>query len=95
MMTLITYIHEDSVRVGNCFKPPGLNHGLNRLKLNEFMPLAGINSILPGLNRFKPPAGINQFKPLAGTNSISAGFFSNPGFSLRLNNCIEMSRPQT
>ena len=62
-------------RVGNWLKPPGLNHGLNRLKLNEFMPLAGINSILPGLNRLKPPAGINQFKPLAGKNTISAGFF--------------------
>ena len=37
-------------RVGNWSKPPGLN----RLKLNEFMPLAVINSILPGLNRFKP-----------------------------------------
>ena len=31
----------------------GLNHGLNQLKLNELMPLAGINSILPGLNWFK------------------------------------------
>ena len=57
------------------FKPPGLNHGLNRPKLNEFMPLAGLNSILPGLNRLKPPAGINQVKPLADINSISAGFF--------------------
>ena len=42
------------IRVGNWFKPPGLNHGLNRLKFNAFMPLAGINSNLPGLNRFKP-----------------------------------------
>ena len=41
-------------RVGNWFKPPGLNHGLNRLKFNKFMPLAGINSVLPGLNWFKP-----------------------------------------
>ena len=41
-------------RVGNWFKPPGLNHGLNRLEFNAFMPLAGINSNLPGLNRFKP-----------------------------------------
>ena len=42
------------------------------------MSLAGINSILPGLNRFKPvkkPAGINQFKSPAGTNTISAAFF--------------------
>ena len=38
-------------RVGKWF---GLNHGLNQLKLNAFVPLAGINSILPGLNRFKP-----------------------------------------
>ena len=66
---------QQECRVGNWFKPPGLNHGLNRLKLNEFMPLAGINSILPGLNRLKPPADINQFKPLAGINRISAGFF--------------------
>ena len=34
----------DSVRlssgsVGKWFKPPGLNHGLNRLKLHTFMPL--------------------------------------------------------
>ena len=42
-----------TVRVGKWFKPPGLNHGLNRLKLHKFMPLAGINSILPNLNRFK------------------------------------------
>ena len=67
---------QQECRVGNWFKPPGLNHGLNRLKLNEFMSLAGINSILPGLNRLKPPAGINQFKPLAGINRISAGFFA-------------------
>ena len=43
-----------STRVGNWFKQPGLNHGLNRLKSKECMPLAGINSILPGLNWFKP-----------------------------------------
>ena len=69
------------LRVGKWFKPPGLNHGLNRPKLNEFMPLAGLNSILPGLNRLKPPAGINQFKPLAGINSISlfSRLFSIPG----------------
>ena len=48
----------------------GWQPGLNRLKLNSFMPLAGINSVLPGLNRLKPPAGMNQFKPLAGKNSI-------------------------
>ena len=57
-------------RVGNWFKPPHLNHGLNWLKLNAFMPLAGINSVLPSLNQLKLPAGINQFKPLAGTNPI-------------------------
>ena len=27
------------------------------------MPLAGINSIIPDLNRLKPLVGINQFKP--------------------------------
>ena len=57
---------KDKNRVGKWFKPPGLN----RLKLHKSTPLSGINSILPGLNRFKPPAGINQFKPLAGTNQI-------------------------
>ena len=45
-------------RPGSTHKRPGLatglNHGLNRLKFNVFMPLAGINSFLPGLNRFKP-----------------------------------------
>ena len=35
-------------RIGNWFKPPGLNH------LTACVLLAGINSILPGLNRFKP-----------------------------------------
>ena len=53
-------------RVGE-FKPLS---GLNRLKLNTFMPLAGISSVLRDLNWLKPPVGINQFKPLADTNPI-------------------------
>ena len=51
--------------------------GLNRLKLNAFMPLVGINSVLPGLNQFKPakpPAGTHQFKLLEDRNPSKAVF---------------------
>ena len=73
-------------RVGNWFRPPGLNHGLNRLKLNEFMPLAGIDSILPGLNRFKPVKTTGWQKSILATGWHKYNFsrlFSNPGRNIR------------
>ena len=70
------------IRVGKWFKPPGLNHGLNRLKLNALMPLAGINSILPGLNRFKLVKTTGWHKSISATGwpkSNLSRLFSNPG----------------
>ena len=64
-------------RVGKWFKPPGLN----QLKLDEFMPLAGINSILPGLNRFKLVKTTGWHKSIYATGwhkSKLSWLFSNP-----------------
>ena len=59
------------------------------------MPLAGINSILPGLNRFKPVKTTGRHKSISATGwykSNLSRFFSNPGLSHFAAVCNELFR---